>query len=407
MILSDATRSFGYGVVSTLFNLYLVTLGYSMTFVGGLMSLGAFTIAFSSLVAGPIVARVGVKKAIIFSATSDVALGTIQVWFPMAELLLVTTVVNSITASLFYVAFAPFMAENSTAYERTHLFGTDRSFSIVGAFTGSTTAGFLPLWLGLALLLPLNSPPTFQLALVAWIIALILGIVPLLRISSTKPSHRCQRAHNADEQKAGKSPKKRGIAREGRTVVQFATISAITGLGAGFVIPYLTLFFWNFYNLPSFIVGLVVGAGDLSIAAGFLVAPAVSTRIGKVRAIVLTQALSLPFLALLAVIANPIIAIICYITRAVLMNAAGPLDDTLRMELVSPGWRPRMSAAGGFAWNITWAFSTQVTGPLYDRSVFLLPFWFTLTCYSAGTLLYGLFFRRAERRVALAGADGT
>jgi MFS family permease len=395
MLLSDATRSFGYGVVNTLFNLYLVTLGYSMTFVGGLMALGAFTIAFASLAAGPIVARVGVKKAIIFSATSDVVLGTIQIWLPTPELLLAATAVNSITASLFAVAYAPFMAESSTAYERTHLFGTDRSLSIVGSFTGSTLAGFLPFWIGLALVLPLNSPPTFQLALIAWIIALVLGLVPLLRIRPTKSSQRGE----TSELKSTKGETRPVVVGRVRTVVAFSIVSAITGLGAGFVIPYLTLFFWSFYSLPSFVVGIVVGAGDLSIAAGFLVAPAVSTRIGKVRAIVLTQALSLPFLVLLALIANPVIAILCYIIRAVLMNAIGPLDDTLRMELVPATWRPRMSAAGTFAWNITWAFSTQVTGPLYDRSLYLLPFWFTLTCYSVAVLLYGLFFRGAERRV--------
>lgn len=399
MILSDAARSFGYGVSSTLFNLYLVTLGYSMTFVGVLMGLGAFTIAFSSLAAGPIVARVGVKKAIIFSAVCDVLLATAQVCYPVPELLLAATVVGSITGSLFYVAFAPFMAENSTKYERTHLFGADRSFSILGSFTGSTIAGFLPLWFTIVLLLPLRSAPSFQLALIAWISALIVGIVPLLRIRPAKATSRAQLEGNMAEEPAASSKGSDIVGRK-RVVLQFSVISAITGLGAGFVIPYLTLFFWNFYNLPSFVVGFVVGAGDLSIAAGFLVAPAVSTRIGKVGAVVLSQALSLPFLVLLAIVVDPIVAIGCYISRGVLMNAAGPLDDTLRMELVPAKWRPGMSAAGGFAWNITWAFSTQVTGPLYDRSVFLLPFWFTLACYSLVVVLYGLFFRGAERRAA-------
>jgi len=183
-------------------------------------------------------------------------------------------------------------------------------------------------------------------------------------------------------------------------VVQFAIVGSMIGLGAGFVVPYLNVFFWEFYDLPTPMVGLITGLRQLSVATGVFLAPVLSSRIGKVWTVVVTQALSLPFLAMLALVINPYVAIACYLFRAVLMNAAQPVNSNLRMEMVPSSWRPNMSAINISARQLAWSLSTQITGPLYDQGIYLLPFWFTLVCYTGSTILYALFFHDAERRLA-------
>ena len=111
-------------------------------------------------------------------------------------------------------------------------------------------------------------------------------------------------------------------------------VYAILGIGAGFIVPFLNVFFWDFYNLPTPIVGLIQGLGSASIALGVFLAPILSTRIGKVRAVVTVQALSLPFLVILATVINPLIASASLIFRSVFMTAAIPIDGTLQMELM-------------------------------------------------------------------------
>jgi MFS family permease len=183
-----------------------------------------------------------------------------------------------------------------------------------------------------------------------------------------------------------------------KLLLRFGIVNAFIGLGAGFVIPYLTIFFWDFYNLPTYMVGLVQGFGSLSVAAGAFLSPVLSTRIGKVKTVIVTQGLSLPFLFFIATIVNPYVAIVSYLFRVVLMNASSPVDQALRMELMPEAYRPQMSAASSFAWNFPWAFSTLVTGPLFDLGLYLIPFWFTLGSYSVSTLLYTTFFWRIENR---------
>ncbi len=181
-----------------------------------------------------------------------------------------------------------------------------------------------------------------------------------------------------------------------KLALKFGIVNLLIGLGAGFVIPYLSIFFWEFYNLPLPIIGLVQGLGSLSVAIGTFLSPVLSTRIGKVKTVLFSQALSLPFLLFIAIIINPYIAIASYILRVVLMNAGGPVDRTLRMELTPEKWRPNMEAVTSFAWNFPWAFSTLVTGPLFDLELYLVPFWFTLTSYSAATIAYAAFFWNIE-----------
>jgi MFS family permease len=290
------------------------------------------------------------------------------------------------------VAFGPFITKSSTPYERTHLFGTSQSATILSSFFANTIAGFLPGLFAITYSFPIDSAITFQLALLLQAIPLALGIIPLALIR--------EKDHPANTESDGKIRELEPVAQKDvrKLLLRFGLVNLFIGLGAGFVIPYLNIFFWEFYNLPTFMVGLVQGFGSLSVAAGVFLSPVLSTRIGKVKTVLVTQSLSLPFLLFIATIINPYIAIASYVFRVVLMNASGPVDQTLRMELTPEAYRPQMSAVSSFAWNFPWAFSTLVTGPLFDQGLYLIPFWFTLTSYSISTLLYASFFRNIEKR---------
>jgi MFS family permease len=392
LILSSVTRAFGWGITQTLLNLYWISLGYSKTFLGGLMSLNAFSMAISSLVMGAYVLRVGTKNSLILGTMLSVMVGLLQVWTPLPLVLLTLSGVSGIGAALINVSWGPFMTKCSNSFERTHLFGTAQATNIMSAFFSNTLAGYLPAFFALYLVLPFDSPPTFQLALFLHVIPLVLGILPLLTISEIETDLPVEARDD--------SRTLRPVAHKDvkRLLLRFGLVNAFIGLGAGFVIPYLNIFFWEFYSLPTHIVGIVQGLGSLSVAAGVFLSPVLSTRIGKAKTVVASQGLSLPFLFLIATIINPYVAIASYIFRVVLMNAAGPVDNTLRMELVPESWRPTMSAVSSFSWNFPWAISSLITGPLFDLQLYLVPFWFTLTSYSASTIVYATFFWNIEKR---------
>jgi MFS family permease len=392
LIASNVTRAFGRGFTQAIFNLYLLALGFSKTFLGGIMGLNAFAMAIFSLILGPYVFRVGSKKTLILGVLIATLIGFSQVAYPVPEVLLMGAILSGLGSSLLMVGLGPFFTAHSTPYERTHLFGASQSFTILSSFISNTIAGLLPGWFTLIFMLPLDSPPTFQFALLIHVIPLALSIIPLLMVQEIESE-----TGNPEElqPQINKEPKERKS-----LLLQFALVNMFIGFGAGFVIPYLNVFFWEFYNLPTALVGFIQGLGSLSVAMGVFLAPVLSNRIGKVKTVVVSQGLSLPFLVAIALIINPYIAIASYILRVVLMNAAMPVDNTLRMESVPQRWRANMSAISSFSWNFPWAISTQITGPLFDQGFYLVPFWFTFTCYGFSTILYMFFFRGIEAQLA-------
>jgi MFS family permease len=392
LIVSNVLRAFGWGISQTLFNLYLISLGYSNTVIGSLMSINAFTMAICSLIMGAFVSKFGTRKSLVLATSILTSVSLTQVLFPLQPILYMMALLSGLGSAMLNVASGPFMTKCSTPYERTHLFGTSQSATILSSFFANTLAGFLPGVFATAFGFPFDSAITFQMALLIQALPLTLGIIPLVLVR--------EKDHTPilnDNIEVGELEP---VAQKDvwRLIFRFGLVNFFIGLGAGFVIPYLNIFFWEFYSLPTFMVGLVQGFGSLSVAAGVFLSPVLSTRIGKVKTVLVTQSLSLPFLLFIATIINPYVAIASYVFRVVLMNAGGPVDRALRMELTPEAYRSQMSAVSSFGWNLPWAFSTLVTGPLFDQGLYLIPFWFTLTSYSISTLLYASFFWNIEKR---------
>ncbi|MHA2428260.1 MAG: hypothetical protein ACXADB_09580, partial [Candidatus Hermodarchaeia archaeon] len=112
----------------------------------------------------------------------------------------------------------------------------------------------------------------------------------------------------------------------------------------------------------------------------------------------MTQSLSLPFILLLASVVNPVVAIMSFLLRGALMNAAMPVGQTLRMELVPSSWRPNLQALHSTAMSLGRATSVQFGGQFFDQGLYLIPFWGTLGFYSVQVVLYALFFWNAEKQ---------
>jgi MFS family permease len=394
-IIANTILGFAFGIPNTIYNLFLLSLGYTNTFLGGILSISFVSVAISALFVGPLCSRIGPTWATILGVAVRVISALWRVLIPIPEVLIFGEVIGGVGISLTWIAFSPFLSEHSGAYERTHLFGTTQSLSIISGFIGSTVAGVLPLWFALVLALPVDSSPTFQLALFSWIIPMIIAIIPLLFIRKQNQFSEQNNAlgeQGSDNTVLDKEPKGNlGI------VIGFALVYVILGIGAGFIVPFLNVFFWDFYNLPTPFVGLIQGLGSASVALGTFLAPILSSRVGKVRAIMVLQTLSLPFLVTLAVFVDPFIASASFILRQVFMTAAIPIDGALQMEIVPRSWRTPMSAVITAVFNAALAVSVQITGQLYDLGLYLLPFWFTLICYGIGTAMYAFFYKPEKR----------
>jgi len=394
VIVGQAISRLGFGLYQAIFNLYLLSLGYSTAFVAGLLSIGLYTMAVGALLAGPYTSRIGEKDSMILSGIICAIAAGMLIALPVPGILIMMIILFYFGNSLQITSYSPLMARSSTAYERTYLFGTGQASRIATSFLGSLTGGFLPGLFALLLIVPIDSPITFQLTLIVWVLACIIGIVPLLWLKESKPFN----FKFEDVQPEGSTPVPTEPTGKVSIVARFIICSLLVGLGAGLIVPLMNVFFWEFYHLPTYLVGTIIGLGQATMATGVLLSPILASRIGKVKSVVLTQSLSLPFILLLASVISPLVAIVSVLLRGALMNAAMPVGQTLRMELVPSSWRPNLQALNSSAMSVGRATSVQFAGQFFDQGLYLIPFWLTLGFYSVQVFLYGIFFWNAEKQ---------
>jgi MFS family permease len=137
-----------------------------------------------------------------------------------------------------------------------------------------------------------------------------------------------------------------------------------------------------------------------------LASPVLADRWGRIRALVLTQLASVPFL--LTIGFSPFLpyAAVAFWVRAALMNMGSPLYQAFAMEQVEEHERATISGLMGMSWNIGWTVGPYASGYMQSnpdigfRPIFLI----TCTLYVTAAVLARIFFQRRDdqqRRAAL------
>jgi MFS family permease len=173
----------------------------------------------------------------------------------------------------------------------------------------------------------------------------------------------------------------------------------ITGsLGAGMLMPFLNVFFRLRFNLPDPALGAIFAASSLLTGIASILAPIAATRLGKVRAMVATQALSIPFLIAMGFVPVGGVSAASFLVRTALMNMSSPLLSAYIMGIVPGQLRPLAASLVMLAWNAGWGVSSWISGRIQVAVGFSPLFVITAGFYVTSILLTYVFFRRVAER---------
>jgi MFS family permease len=136
--------------------------------------------------------------------------------------------------------------------------------------------------------------------------------------------------------------------------------------------------------------------GSLAMGIGLILAPVFADRYGKIKVIVFTQALSIPFLALLGYSPLFSVSAVAYYIRLTLMNMSSPVYQTFVMEQVNSESRAMVASLNSMVNSFGRAFSPVISGWLQVRYGFGPSFMGTIILYIISILLYYLFFIRGR-----------
>ncbi len=370
------------GISQLLFNFYVLSLGYNEATLGNLVTARSLTSLIAALPMGYLTDRIGGKHAFLLGYLGYGISMALMLLYPSVPMFIAMNVLQGVAQALSGVATGPFLMENSGAKERTYLFSLSSGLRMTATSIGEWLGGYLPGWAAGFIAVSAVSSKAYGWSL--WVMAFLslASAIPVILMKANLRSI-SQRSAFAPVSFVRKNP---GL------LSKLILPSLVISIGAGMIMPFMNVFFRNVHNQSDAAIGVIFAWGSLAMGIGLVAAPALAERFGKIQVVTATQALSIPFLALLGFAPWFEVSVVAYYIRLTLMNMSGPIYSTFTMERVDPESRGMIASLSSMAGNFGWAFSPTISGLLQVRSGFNWPFTITLITYVIAIGMYYVWF---------------
>jgi MFS family permease len=411
-LLSNTIQAVSAGALAVLYTLYLQALGYSTAFIGLTLNVTAIGGGLGIIPASALVRRWGWRNTLIWSDVIGGVALAVQLIDPRPAVVLITAVAIGASLALLLVVNSPFLAASSGDEERTALFAVNNALAFLGLVAGFLLAGFLPVWLNspavrewgpLVALSPHLVPAShearvYQLSLLITGALAIPSIVPVfyLRAEPWTAEPATPLLPRLTWPTAAQWRRIRTLAIG--PVGRFATTQALIGFGAGMFGPYVNLYFVDVLGASTALYSVLASVLSVLLAVGSLLIVPLAARLGNIRAAVLVQVSSLPFLLLLGLAPTLLIASIAFLVRGPLMNAAGPPLQAFLMDVTTPDERVVASGVYNVSWQLASAIGVGVGGVLIARAGYPPVFVCAAVFYTISILLVAIWFARRTQQ---------
>jgi MFS family permease len=389
-LLSTVITGLSFSIYMLIFNLYVVSQGYSRGFLGELQSLPNLISLFGAVPAGALVDRIGRKRALLLANAGRTLASLGIVVAPGPGWLRLSMITFGISQSLWMVSGAPFMMENSKEDERNALFSANFGLQTLVGFFGTLVGGYLPSLFGGLLEVGIESAMAYGATMGVTVALSAFALLPVFLIEE-KP--------RPTATQPGSLLPWRNIQDLGLAARIFVP-NIIISMGAAILIPYMNLFFKETYPISDKVLGTLFAVSSVITGTATLASPLLADRWGRIRALVFTQLASIPFLLLIGFSGVFWISGVAFWVRAALMNMGNPLYSAFAMEQVPERERATISGLMGMSWNIGWTVGPYLSGYMQAhpdigfKPIFLI----TCTLYVMASILEKVYFQQIDDR---------
>lgn len=376
------------GIYGVIFNLYILRLGFGEDFLGLILSISSASVGLFAVPSAFVCDRLGRKRTLLL-ASMLLMLSLAFLYNAVSEeLLVIFSIVYGLAQSLSLVTGGTLLVENSTAYERMHLFSAYYMTYTFSTLSGNMIGGFFPGLFAGAFSLDPNGAMPYRLTLYLSLAATALSFLPLTRICEKNPPKNRTQGQFA----AYKS------LFSAKAVNKMIFIFCLFGLGWGISLPYFNVYFETVLGASANQIGLIFSASQLTMIVGYFLVPMATSRLGKIRLATIVQLLSIPFLLLFTFESSILIAAFGYVMRYMLMNMANPILNSFKLEIVRPEQRSVMNS---ITWTACYTFvgiGTYAGGLMMAGGQNAMPFLTTSMLYAITACLYFIYFINLEKR---------
>jgi MFS family permease len=381
------------GIYGVIFNLYILSLGFKEDFLGLILSLSSVSIGLFAIPAAFVCDRLGRKKTLLLSSIL-LALSLLVLYNTTSkELLVFFSIAYGVASTLSLVTGATFLVENSTAYERMHLFSVYYIIYTFSTLSGNMIGGFLPAvladWQANPFLLEAGGAIAYRLTLYVSLAAIIISLLPLAYIK--------EKTSSENVSMGGRLRVYKSIFRS-KTVRRMVLFYCLFGIGWGTSLPYFNVYFDVVLGASANQIGLIFSLSQLVMMAGYFFVPMLTEKLGKIRLASMVQALSIPFLLIFTFASSLPVAAFGYVMRYMFMNMANPVLNSFKLEIVSAEQRSIINSVMWMACYTFVGMGTYAGGMMMAGGKNSMPFLVTSVFYAVTAALYYVCFNEFERR---------
>ncbi|MEH7524101.1 MFS transporter [Bacillus sp. JJ1503] len=390
-IWANVYTQIGFGIFMVIYNFYIRELGFTERLNGQVISMTALATALILVPAGIMSDRMGRKKAMLFGATATGIVLLFRGVIEIQSLLLLFAFLTGITSAFLQVSLIPWLAENSKSEQRVHLFSMHFAVMTGANVIGNLSGGILTDLFSFFT----TSLTSIRITLIIGGIFFLIGVLPITRFKETSSS-------TAKIQEKQTTYKKKFYKSDGfKMIGLFAIAQLLIGIGAGLVIPYLNLYFADRFSASNSAIGFIISMGQAATAVAMIIGPIVVRKVGEVKAVVILQLMSLPFLLLTAYTENLLLAALGFLFRQALMNAGNPIQMSLMMSKVGDSYKGLANSVNQMVFNLGWAtmgpVSTGIVIKYGSYWGYALVFSITASLYLVGSIYFYLVFKNHNK----------
>ena len=368
------------------FNLFIIESGYSREFLGLVNAAPSLSALVLGVPMGLLSDRLGRKRAMMLGF-SIANLAIIAMLLSRHEaVILCFALIYGAAGQLYVLSHAPFMMKISDDRSRDILFSVSFGMFPLASTAGNLLSGYLPGlfkgWFHIT-----SSALAYQGVLLFCVVSSFLVLVPIAFIHEPRTV--------PQEAAAGAKDPKTSIWKVlfRPLTMKLSLPNLFIGFGAAILVPYFNVFFVERHQMSDASLGLLFGAGSLLTGVACIIGPRLVGNLGgKVRMVILIQAVSLVFLLMIGFSPWPWLAVVGFLARGALMNMVAPLFDAFGLEQSLESEHGAVNSIRSLALNVGWAVGPYFSGLVQQRYGFSPLFISTAVLYAISILLVWIFF---------------
>lgn len=382
-LIGNAIQGMGLSIYSLLFNLYLKHLGFGEGSIGSLISTSSLGIALMAIPAALIIDKFHVKHLVITGLFLCTCFYLMQIMNVDEGSLFAFGLLASMFQSLYNISVSPFYLRNSSAKQRVYLFSMNSALNMLGQFVGYFIGGFLPDLFHL-LNPAMSRTSDYRAAIIASLAIVFTSNIFFLRIKKVPIPKVKKKMFDGLREK------------DWNIMARLILPKLCFAFGGGLIVPFINLYLKERFVFSTEMIGIAYALLQMFIFIGVFITPEIVKKTTRLRFIITTGLLAVPFMVTMGLTGNITLVMTCFFMRGILMNITTPITAIFEMEHVREKDCVFASAIILFCYHLVYTTCTRLGGYLIETYSFGPTFYVAGFFYAMAIVLYYRLFKGEE-----------